>query len=455
MDLKYLFEPRTMAVIGVSSTNDRHPANVIFNKNNHRYPVQVYAVNPKGGKLHDEKIYPRVADVPKKIDLAVIATRAELVPDVMADCIKAGVKSAAVISGGFTEGGRKDLQDRMVSMAKEAKFPFIGPNCLGVYVPFKVDTFFLPIERMIKPEAGGVTFVSQSGGILVDHMIKFTQQGVGMAKAISIGNKAFIKEKELLAYLVNDPATKVIAYYIEGFGEGEGRDFVLAAERSPKPVIIMKSGKTPAGNRAVSSHTASLAGDYASFSAAIAQHNILEALNESELVSFCEVLSSYTKPIEGNIGIITGSGGHGAMVVDACSLNGIKVPELSVETRSEIKKNLTESIQAIAALGNPADLTGSAIDEDFVACAKVMGASAEIDCIIILLLPYLPGITLDIGVKLSSVSKQFNKPFIAYVPQVEKYNMLIEGFELNGIPVSPSIEGAVLMAKALVRKKPC
>lgn len=455
MDLKYLFEPRTMAVIGVSSTNDRHPANVIFNKNNHRYPVQVYAVNPKGGKLHDEKIYPRVADIPKKIDLAVIATRAELVPDVMADCIKAGVKSAAVISGGFTEGGRKDLQDRMVSMAKEAKFPFIGPNCLGVYVPFKVDTFFLPIERMIKPEAGGVTFVSQSGGILVDHMIKFTQQGVGMAKAISIGNKAFIKEKELLAYLVRDPATKVIAYYIEGFGEGEGRDFVLAAERSPKPVIIMKSGKTLAGNRAVSSHTASLAGDYASFSAAIAQHNILEAANENELVSFCEVLSSYTKPIEGKIGIITGSGGHGAMVVDACSLNGIKVPELSVETKAEIKKNLTDGIQAIAALNNPADLTGSAIDEDFVACAKIMSASTEIDCIIILLLPYLPGITLDIGVKLSSMSKQFNKPFIAYVPQVEKYNMLIEGFELNGIPVSPSIEGAVLMAKALVRKKPC
>ena len=402
MNLKPLFEPKTMAVIGISATNERHPANVIFAKNNHRYPVQVYAVNPKGGKLHDEKIYPRVADISKKIDLAIIATRAELVPDVMAECIKAEVKSAAIISGGFTEGGRADLQNRIVDMAREAKLPFIGPNCLGVYVPFKVDTFFLPVERMIKPEAGGVTFVSQSGGILVDHMIKFAQQGVGMAKAISIGNKAFIKEKELLAYLIKDPTTKVIAYYIEGFGEGEGREFVAAADLSPKPVIIMKSGKTPAGNRAVSSHTASLAGDYASFSAAIAQHNILEALNESELVSFCEVLSTYTKPIEGNIGIITGSGGHGAMVVDACLQNGIKVPELSMETRAEIKKNLTDSIQAIAALGNPADLTGSAIDEDFVTCAKVLGASAEVDCLIVLLLPYLPGITLDIGVKLST-----------------------------------------------------
>jgi len=455
MNLKPLFEPQTMAVIGVSATNDRHPANVVFIKNRNRYPLDVFAVNPRGGKLHENPVYASVADIPKKIDLAVIATRAELVPEVMAQCIAAGVKSAAVISGGFTEGGRRDLQDRMVDMAREAGFPFIGPNCLGVYVPRRVDTFFLPVERMIRPESGGVTFVSQSGGILVDHMIKFAEQGVGLAKAVSIGNKAFIKEKEMLDYLIRDPATKVIAFYSEGFGEGEGREFVLAADRSPKPVIIMKSGKTAAGNRAVSSHTASLAGDYASFSAAIAQHNILEAASEQELVSFCEVLSSYTKPIGGKIGIITGSGGHGAMAVDACSLCGLKVPELAEPTRTEIRNVLTDSIRSIASLSNPVDLTGSSVDDDFVACAKAMGASHDIDCVIILLLPYIPGITLDIGVKLSSVSKESGKPFIAYVPQVQKYDMLIEGFEQNGIPVSPSIEGAVLMAKALVRRQPC
>ena len=455
MDLKPLFEPRTMAVIGISSGNDRHPANVIFDKNNHRYPVEVFGVNPKGGKLHDTELYPRIADVPGKIDLAVIATRAEFVPDVMADCIRAGVKSAAVISGGFTEGGRKDLQDRMVDLAREAKFPFIGPNCLGLYVPFKVDTFFLPIERMIKPNPGGVAFVSQSGGILVDQMIKFTQQGVGMSKAISIGNKAFVREIDLLHYLLNDPATKVMAFYVEGFGEGEGRDFVLAADCSPKPVIIMKSGKSEAGHRAVSSHTASLAGDYASFAAAIAQHNILEAANEHELVSFCEVLSSYKQPIAGKIGIITGSGGHGAMAVDACSAAKIAVPEFSDRIKAEISENLTENIRAIASLNNPVDLTGSAVDDDFVACAKVLAASPEVDCIVVLILPYLPGVSLDIGVRLSNVGKQFKKPLIAYVPQVEKYNMLIDGFELNGTPVSSSIEGAVLMVKALVRKQPC
>lgn len=455
MNLKPLFEPRTLAVIGVSSTNERHPANVIFEKNNHRYPVEVFGVNPRGGKLHDEPLFERIGDVPKKIDLAVIAARADFVPDILAQCIDAGVKSAAVISGGFSEGGRADLQERMAAIAREAKFPFIGPNCLGLFVPFRVDTFFLPIERMIKPSPGNVAFVSQSGGILVDQMIKFTQQGVGMSKAVSIGNKALVREIDLLKYLLTDPATRVIAFYVEGFGAGEGREFVLAADCSPKPVILMKSGKSEAGHRAVSSHTASLAGDYTSFAAAVAQHNIIEAADEQELVSFCEVLSSYTQPIEGKIGIITGSGGHGAMAVDACAAANLTVPAFAAELQDRLRSQLTENVRSIASVGNPVDLTGSAVDDDFVACAKILAEAPEVDCLVVLLLPYLPGVTLDIGVRLSQVQKQFRKPIVAYVPHVEKYNMMIDGFELNGTPVSPSIEGAVLMAKALARKKPC
>ncbi|HOG07258.1 MAG TPA: CoA-binding protein [Syntrophales bacterium] len=451
MNLNPLLEPKTMAVIGVSATNERHPANVIFDKNNHRYPVEVFAVNPKGGQLHEETLYARIGDLPKKIDLAVIAARAEFVPAVFTQCIKAGVKSAAVISGGFTEGGREDLQDKIVAMAREADFPFIGPNCLGIFSPFHVDTFFLPIERMIKPNNGSVALISQSGGILVDQMIKFSQQGVGMSKAISIGNKAFVKEIDLLRYLMTDPVTKVVAFYVEGFAEGEGRDFVLAAQRSPKPVIIMKSGKSEAGHRAVSSHTASMAGDYASFKAAVAQHSILEAANEQELVSFCEVLSVYQHSIDGKTGIITASGGHGAMAVDACVTEQMSVPELSPDLKDKLKDAVSESVRTIASFGNPVDLTGSATDDDFVACAKIMGASDEIDCIVFLLLPYIPGVTLDIGVRLSQVCKKYKKPIIAYVPHVEKYNMMIDGFELNGIPASSSIEGAVLMAKALAR----
>ncbi|MBW2637040.1 MAG: CoA-binding protein, partial [Deltaproteobacteria bacterium] len=166
MNLQTLFKPKTMAVIGVSTTNDRHPANVIYSKNHLRYPVEVFAVNPRGGMLQDDPIFTAISDIPKQIELAVIAARADYVPDILSDCIKSDVKAAIVVSGGFSEVGRLDLQDRMVAMAREAEFPFIGPNCLGIYVPNYIDSFFLPTERMVKPDEGNVAFISQSGGIL-------------------------------------------------------------------------------------------------------------------------------------------------------------------------------------------------------------------------------------------------------------------------------------------------
>ena len=299
MDLSPLFEPRTMAVVGVSATNDRHPANEVFNKNLIRYPVKVYGVNPRGGVVNGQPLLPSLAEIPEPVDLAVIAVRADLVADVMGQCIAAGTRSAVVISWCFGEVGRQDLQERIATLAREADFPFIGPNCLGLYVPARVDTFFLPGERMVKPAVGNVSLVSQSGGILVDQMIRFANEGVGLAKAVSIGNKALLGELEILDHLARDPATKVIAFYIEGLGPGEGRRFVQKAAACGKPVVVLKAGKSPGGGRAVSSHTAALAGDYASFSAALRQFGILEATDDLELVSFCESLSAFTKPIAG------------------------------------------------------------------------------------------------------------------------------------------------------------
>ena len=455
VNFKSLFKPKTLAVIGVSLNNDRHPANVIYNKNNLRFQAEVFPVNDRGGVLQGETIYARISDIPQKVDLAVIAVRAEVVPNIMAECIQAGVGGAVVISGGFAEIGRKDLQDRMVSLAREAGFPFIGPNCLGIYSPPYMDTFFLPSERMVRPDRGSVTLVSQSGGILVDHMTKFAEEGVGLSLAVSIGNKAQIRELDLLRYFSHDPATDVIAFYVEGFEKNEGRNFVLAAGQCPKPVIVLKSGKSPGGGRAISSHTASMAGDYEVFSAVISQYGMVEARNEYELVSFCEALSCYNRSIEGKIGIITTSGGHGALAVDACFSHGLSVPTLSEQHQAEIGSQVSPRVRAIASFSNPIDLTGSAVDDDFIAAATFLSSRQEVDCVLILLLPYTPGITSDLGARLSQIYRQEGKPLIAYVPHVEKYRIFIEGFELNRIPVAHSIEGAVQMADAMRRCQPC
>jgi len=455
VNFKALFKPKILAVIGVSLHNDRHPANVIYYKNNLRFQAEVFPVNDRGGILQGETVYARISDVPRKVDLAVIAIRAEMVPDIMAECIQAGVGAAVVISGGFAETGRRDLQDRMVSLAREADFPFIGPNCLGVYSPPYMDTFFLPSERMVRPSRGRVALVSQSGGTLVDQMSKFADEGIGLSLAVSIGNKALIRELDLLRYFAHDPATEVIAFYVEGFEKNEGREFVLAAERCPKPVIVLKAGKSPGGGRAISSHTAAMAGDYEVFSEVVSQYGVVEAKNQFELVSFCEALSCYNQSIEGNIGIITASGGHGALAVDACSSHGLSVPPLSDQHQAEIRERVSPRVRAIASFGNPVDLTGSAVDDDFIAAAKFLAGYQEVDCVVVLLLPYTPGITPDLAARLSQIYRQADKPLIAYVPHVEKYGIFIEGFEFNRIPVAHSIEGAVHMAEAMRRWQPC
>ena len=442
-------------MVGVSLSNEKHPANVIYNKNNLRLQAKVFPVNDRGGIYQGEKVYASMLDIPEKVDLAVIATRAERVPKILDDCIHSGAGGAVLISGGFAEIGNRDLQNQIVSIAKEADFPFIGPNCLGIYSPPYVDTFFIPSERIVRPERGNVTLVSQSGGILVDHIVKLAGEGVGLSIAVSIGNKALIGENELLDYFAEDPETNVIAFYIEGFGEKEGRKFVLRAGQCQKPVVVLKAGKTSRGGQAVSSHTAAMAGDYEVFSSALAQYGVVEAKDEFELIPFCEALCCYQDRIAGNIGVITGSGGHGALAVDACLSHGLSVPTLKDEDQIEIKKGFSPRIQAIASLNNPIDLTGSAVDDDFVAAASFLSRKEVVDCLLILLLPYVPGITSDLGARLSQIYRQTGKPMIAYVPHVEKFVMFVEGFQFNQIPVAHSIEEAVHMAKALRRNQPC
>ena len=448
-NLKKIFSPKTMAVIGVSLTNDRHPANVIYNKNHLRYPVEVYPVNPKGGEILREKVYKSVLEIPAQIDLAIIAVKSDYVPEIMKQCIEKGVGGAVVISGGFSEVGKSDLQNKIVEIAKESNFPFIGPNCLGIFNPAVMDSLFLPAERIITPKQGHVAIISQSGGILIDQMVKFKDEGIGMSIGISIGNKALIREPDLIEYFNNDNNTKVIAFYIEGFNKGEGRKFVELAEKSEKPIIVLKSGKTSAGSKAVSSHTASIAGDYRVFSEILKQKGVIEAKNDFELISFCEALECYERKEIKNIGIITGSGGHGAMAVDFCYNYGFNVPELKKEDKENLREKLTPSVKGIASLNNPIDLTGSAVDNDFIAASEYMAKLNYIDAIILLLLPYLPGISMDLSVRLGNIVLESNKPLIAYIPHVDKYQMLMEGFEFNNIPVSPSVRGAVLMAKAL------
>lgn len=447
--LKRMLEPRTIAVVGVSLSNHMNPANVIYNKNHLRYRARAFCVNPRGGELYGEKVFKKISEIPEKIDLAVLSVRAEFVPEILEESIDSGVSGAIIISGGFSETGRSDLSERIVRIAERSKFPFIGPNCIGVYSPPYADTFFLSYERLIEPRPGGVALVSQSGGILVDQMIKLTQENVGLSLAISIGNKAVIDEIDLLKFLDGDERTSMIGLYIEGFRRGRGRDFVRALERIRKPVVVLKSGKTPGGSRAVSSHTASIAGDHAVFSEVVRASKAIEAENEKAFLSYCESLSAFQDKRVKNVCIITASGGHGAIASDDCYTSGLNTPEIPAADQAELRSRLSPSIQNITSLSNPIDMTGSAVDDDFIAAVRFFLDKEYVDCVILLLLPYLPGITSDIGARISQYVREHPKPVVVYMPRVDKYGIFIEGFEVNQIPVAHSVDAAVYMAKSL------
>ncbi|GAB4221234.1 MAG: acetate--CoA ligase family protein [Spirochaetota bacterium] len=453
MNLKQVIEPKSIAVIGVSLSNPFNPANVIFTKNRLRYQARTYCINPKGGKLYGDTVYTSISEIPEKVDLAIFSIRADMIPRSMEECIAAGVSGGIIISGGFSESGRQDLQEEIVRITTTHSFPVLGPNCLGIFSPPHIDTFFLPNERLIDLKKGNVALISQSGGILVDLTIRLTQEGVGISRAVSIGNKAVLDEVDLLQFFIKDPATQVIGFYIEGFSNGRGRLFIEEVNHTKKPVVIMKSGKTPDGSKAVSSHTASLSGDYITFSEIIKGSRAVEAADEAEFAAFCEVLSRYSASNVKNVCIITASGGHGAIASDGCYSAGITTVDIPKNDQEELKNLVSKSIQGIASFSNPIDLTGSAVDDDFITTTRYFIGKEYVDCVLILLLPYLPGITSDVGARIAQIARESGKPVVTYIPHVDKYGIFIDGFESNGIPVAHSVEGAVSMVRAIAGGK--
>jgi acetyltransferase len=454
-DLQAMFNPGTVAVFGVSTTNPFHPANIIYNKNYYGYDCDVYPVNPKGGELERRPVYRSLSELPKKADMAVVAVKAQTVPRVAQECADEGVRSMVVISGGFAEMGEdgRALQDELVAICTKASITLVGPNCFGVYAPPVVDTFFLPPERTVLPRRGSIAVASQSGAFLVDQiMTNFYEAGIGLSVAVSMGNKAMVDEEDLLVHFAQREDTKIICFYIEGIDQGVKNFISSAREVAPsKPIVVFSGGKSERGKSAARSHIAALAADHELVEGALKQSGILEAETESEVTSFCKILAFYQhRPMQMcNIAVISSSGGHGVLASDLATDAGINVPAFTDARQHELRHLLEPTIQDIAALANPVDLTGSASDQDFERSLDYLLSQDDIEAALVLTLPYTPMMTSFVGTRLGQVVKKHDKPVVAYVPNLAKYGMVLEGFELNGIPVVHSIEEGVQMMKAL------
>jgi len=462
MDLTKLFQPKSMAIVGISKRNPLSPGRIILLKNEFEYEVKVYGIHPDGGEIEGVELHAKLDELPEIPDILTIAVNAEDVLKYIQDCADLGIPSSIIISGGFAEirGVGIKRQEKLIKIAHDNDIAVLGPNCIGVFAPPLVDTIFLPTERIQRPPRGSVALISQSGGVLVDQFfVKFSERNIGVSTAVSIGNRAVVDEVMLLEYFSKkDPYTDNIAFYLEGFKDNRAREFLQLAKESEDTVITFFGGVTEQGRVATQSHTASLAGNSKILSSALKQSFIIQPLNEIELLTYLKVynlLSHKKKPFgehtieRGDVVILSVSGGHGVICSDLLQQYGLNAIQFTKKEKAEMKNLLNPVAKEIASFNNPIDLTGSVLDKDIENLIDYLSNIERIECIILLLLPYPPNISFQVGRRIANVITRERKPVICFIPYIQKYSLIIESLELSNIPVFHSIREAVQATAAL------
>ena len=321
-DLGVLFAPRSVAVIGATSRAGSVGQAVFANVFTHGYAGVVYPVNPKAPSVMSVKAFPSVLDIPDAVDLSIIIVPSPLVPGVMEECGKKGIKAAIVITAGFKElGGAGVEQEHLVlEAARQNGIRLLGPNCLGIINTDPQVSLNGSFARLM-PATGNIALVSQSGAVGVAALEYAQGEGIGLSKFVSVGNKADLNENDFLAYLKDDPLTDVIMFYLEDLADPK-RFFQLAREitgeaGNKKPILAIKSGRTAAGARAASSHTGALAGSDEAYDALFAQCGVLRVESLEELFDYALAFSTQPLPKGNRVAIVTNAGGLGIMTTDA------------------------------------------------------------------------------------------------------------------------------------------
>lgn len=427
----------------------------------------VYPIHPREKQVMGLRAYQSIADVPATADLAVFVLPTQIVPDILEECGKAGVKRAIVVSAGFGEmgdGGRA-LQQRLTEIAREYDICYIGPNCIGVVNPYvKLNTTFFRYTAT----PGFIGMASQSGSFVTQMFDYLSTFGLGFSQAFSVGNEAMTDITDCLEYLGQCPHTKVIALYIESIRRG--RDFFrVAGEVSKrKPIVAYYIGGSEAGRRAALSHTGALAGPDAVYEGIFKQCGIIRASTVEELFDFCHVLGSQPLPNSNRIAVLTHSGGPGASAADAADRSGLKLAQFS-ETTVEA---LSRIVPHTASLANPVDLTYNRNPNDYSeTMPTILLQDDGVDCLWMYLLipaqrvyqsikgtgksPEEAGVLARLFIEsqasaIAQLALASGKPVVgsSFLPRSESF---IQMLQEKGVPVLPSPERGVKALAALAK----
>ena len=442
-----LLEPKSIAIIGASD-KEGSVGRTITSNIMKGYKGKIYPISPTRDVVFDMKAYKTVLDVTETIDLAIVVTKNDIVPSVLEECGKKNIKGVIVITAGFKEVDEegKKLEEQLKSIVKKYGIRMIGPNCLGV-MNLDPNTMMNSTFLKVTPKSGQIALISQSGAICATLVEDASAQGIGFSAVISVGNKADLNEIDLLKMLAEHNQTKVIVMYLEDMGNGQ--EFLKVCKeitkKHKKPVIILKSGRSPEGAKAAMSHTGALMGSDEIYDAVLNQSGAIRVDTMEELFDYAVAFSKQPLP-NGDLVIVSNAGGPAIISTDACSKYGIKMASIE-----DIRPKINAVIPPWGSSRNPVDIVGDADYNRFSGVLDNVLAHKNVGSVIAMC---TPSATLNydkLAEVIVSMSKKYKKTMLASLMGLDEgitnRQILAEG----GIPYYTYAEGAIRALRAMLR----
>jgi acyl-CoA synthetase (NDP forming) len=445
VDFAPFFEPKSVAIIGASRTPGKPGYLVISNLKANEYAGKIYPVNPQAREIMGYRAYPSVADLPEAPDVAVILVPASATTDAVRDCVRKGIKAAVIESGGYTEVNERGatLQKDLVQIAAKGGMRIIGPNTSGVIsTPGKFITTFFPLGKV---RGGPVSYLAQTGNFAT-HTMRWilSAENFGVSRVVGLGNKCDVDDADVVEYFGEDPDTRVICIYMEGFKDG--KRFVEAARKvsKKKPVIALMGGVTGSGVTSAASHTASLgASNPALIEGVFRQAGVVSVHRYTDLIDSAKALAFQPLPAGGRVGVIVPSGGMGVLAADTCVRLGLNVAELAPSTL----KKLQGISQSWIRVGNPVDIWSAiqthSLEDGYKVAMEALLDDPGVDSLVTILVitEDNPHPTLDFVPKLRD--RNPGKPVLIGVSGDKvSFDWAKKYLESQSVPVYLPVEGA-------------
>ncbi|HSD89017.1 MAG TPA: GNAT family N-acetyltransferase [Kofleriaceae bacterium] len=446
--LRPVFAPTSIAVIGASRTPGTIGRAILDNLIRDGFRGEIFIVNEHAKEVAGRPCFPSVTAIGKPVDLAIVSVPARAVEGVIRECAQHGVRAAVIITAGFAEAGEADTEERLRQIARAAGMRIVGPNCMGVLAmdpAVRMNATFSPVT----PPAGNISMVSQSGALGLAMLDHARHLELGIADFISIGNKADVSVNDVLSYWHDQPRTRVIALYLESFGNPRTFARLAPEVARERPIVAVKSGRTAAGTRAASSHSAALASMDIGVDALFAQTGVIRVDTLEQMFDLVALLSSQPVPAGPRVGVVTNAGGPGILLADACEARGLTLPRLTEPTLAALR----ELLPSHAGFANPIDIIASAPADQFEAAIRVVGNDPNVDSLVVLYVPPLVTRPEDVAAAIARGAAQIprTKPIATVFLSSKGTPSLLSKGERGAIPSYAFPENVALALAAAVR----